>query len=259
MTVQGNRPARRSFAALTSNFDKRMFAYAAAATAAGVGLLAQSAEARIVYTPANIPVPADGGLVQIDINHDGVPDFGFYNFAYPAAFGRNPEGFHQYSFRVTGSQTEDQVWDVGKKAGCAAVLPKGVSVGAGKNFQAAGSLFASAGSYTNGGGGDACKWGAAHHGAFLGLKFVVSGQTYYGWAHVTVPASGSPVINGYAYETVANKPILTGAANGPAEQATATAPTLSPSVQPASLAWLARGSDSLAVWRRPEKPQPASV
>jgi hypothetical protein len=52
--------------------------YALAASAAGVSLLAlaQPAEGRIVYTPANIKITENGGLISFDLNHDGIPDFG---------------------------------------------------------------------------------------------------------------------------------------------------------------------------------------
>jgi hypothetical protein len=51
-------------------------AYAAAAGAAGVGLLAapQVAEAKIVYTPTNVSTGV-GGSIPIDLNNDGTPDF----------------------------------------------------------------------------------------------------------------------------------------------------------------------------------------
>jgi hypothetical protein len=55
--------------------DKNLAAYMVAAGAAGASLLAvQSAEAKIVYTPANITI-APRTAVPLDLNHDGVNDF----------------------------------------------------------------------------------------------------------------------------------------------------------------------------------------
>src|SRR5579859_4440382 len=63
---------------LSSKLDKHLLAYAAAAGAAGVSLLAQSAEAKIVYTAANVSITANGPTVDIDLNNDGTPDFNLY-------------------------------------------------------------------------------------------------------------------------------------------------------------------------------------
>lgn len=49
--------------------------------AAGVGALCltQAAEAKVVYTPANVRIVPNAGLVRIDLNHDGIADFGLSN------------------------------------------------------------------------------------------------------------------------------------------------------------------------------------
>jgi len=96
-----------------------------------------------------------------------------------------------------------------------------------------------------------CPWGSKHRGAFLGLKFVVDGQAHYGWAHVTV-GGNSTVLNGYAYETVPNQPLLTGKTSGPVAETQASLTPI-PEQQPASLGLLARGADGLAIWRRTDE------
>jgi hypothetical protein len=60
----------------SERLHKRWLGYAAAAGAAGVGLLAtaQPARADIIYTPAQISL--DGGAT-LDLNNDGVADFVF--------------------------------------------------------------------------------------------------------------------------------------------------------------------------------------
>jgi len=69
---------------LSPELEKSMSAYATAALAAGVSLLAiaKSAEAKIVYTPADVKIPVNGGTVPLDLNHDGVVDFVFSNVFY---------------------------------------------------------------------------------------------------------------------------------------------------------------------------------
>jgi hypothetical protein len=238
---------------LTSLLDKRLLAYSAAATAAGVGLVAstQSAEAKIVYTAANVTIQENGATVNIDVNNDGVADFGIYFGGYPGV-RRQPEGFHQYALGMFPmGAAGNEIWAFSSKGvECAAALPPAVKVGPGAPFQAKSLImWESEGSYS-GGGFAACPWESKHRGAFLGLKFVVNGQTHYGWAHVTVGPTGT-VLNGYAYETVPNQPIFTGKTSGPASIA-GLGPAPLPVPQPATLGLLAHGSRGLSIWRRPE-------
>jgi hypothetical protein len=54
---------------------------------------------------------------------------------------------------------------------------------------------------------------------YLGLKFKIDGEIHYGWARLTVTADrhGKRVaakLTGYAYETLADRPIVTGQTDG---------------------------------------------
>jgi hypothetical protein len=240
MNAHANRASKRNLARLAPTIDKQLLAYATAATAAGIGLLAQPAAAKVVYTPASISIPLSDSGVHVDINNDGVSDFVFYHeFAQGHQY---PEGAYQSGLLAYGSVAGNDVWGVQSKGvECAAVLPNGIKVGPGKPFAAEAALFSKAGSYTRGVSSH-CKWHEANRGAFLGLKFIVNGQTHYGWMHVTAGANNldTPVINGYAYETVPNKPILTGERNGPVVETQADL-LAGPELQPASLGLLARG------------------
>ena len=75
---------------------------------------------------------------------------------------------------------------------------------------------------------------------YLGLKFVVNGNTHYGWARLSV-SSGfvTATLTGYAYETIPNKSIITGKTKG-ADIVT---------IQDASLGHLARGASAMQAWR----------
>ena len=67
----GKTPAKLSEAAV-----RRLNSYALVAGAAGVGMLAQPAEAKIVYTPAHLKIVSNPtGIYNLDLNHDGVNDF----------------------------------------------------------------------------------------------------------------------------------------------------------------------------------------
>lgn len=237
---------------LATKLDKHLFAYAAAATAAGVGMLAASpsAEAKIVYTPANTTIPKNT-VFNLDLNNDGIADFDFYFYSYGPRKLPPPLGYHDEGLALTPLKAANEVWGVATSVftSCAAALPAGVKVGPGAAFQPnAVELFGSAGSaYSN---KVFCKWGQLAHGAFLGMKFVINGTTHYGWAHVTVH-NGNAVLNAYAYETVPNTPIATGKTSGPVVAELGMEPLSSG--QPATLGLLAQGSRGLAAWRRPEE------
>jgi hypothetical protein len=255
MTAHANSTPKRNLARLTPILDKRILAYATAATAAGVGLLAQTAEAKIIYTPANVSIPTTGNVI-VDLNHDGVADFALYRF-FGGEGNRHPEGASTSGLAVAGYQA-NQIWSVQSRGiGCAAALPSGAKIGPGQPFGEDVDLVLAQGT-SNRARTEHCKWGVEHHGAFLGLKFTISGQTHYGWAHVTVSSTGA-VLNGYAYETVANQPILAGKASGPVEQAAVSLPEASRAPQPATLGMLARGSESLIVWRKQEEQRLADL
>ncbi len=244
---------KRAQARLAPKLDKHLLAYATAASAAGVGFLAlaQSAEAKIVYTVANTTIKANGGSVNLDLNNDGIADFTIDNSFFNGH--HYPEGAFASALTIYPAQAGNEVWGIHSAKGfeCAAALPAAVKVGPGAAFQAGYlPLWQASGSYTRG-GTEHCPWASKHRGAFLGLKFVVGGQTHYGWAHITV--GSTTVLNGYAYETVANQPISTSKTNGPVENAAVSVPPVSPSSQPATLNLLAQGSSGLTIWRKPEE------
>jgi len=70
----------RGTSTLKTKLEQSLTAYAAAASAAGVGLLtlAQPAEARVVYTAVHEVIPP-GSDYRIDLNQDGKADFRIYN------------------------------------------------------------------------------------------------------------------------------------------------------------------------------------
>jgi hypothetical protein len=255
-----NRPPTQ----ISPNLDKGLLGYAAAAAAAGVGLLAlvQPAEAKIILTPSNIPITFGGGPLQFDINHDGIPDFALSwscvnNFCFTSMGGRrHPSDINIFELAVIPTQASNEVNAITSAINstrgieCAKELGKGHTIGFGKHFQT-GKLPLYQG-LSDGSPGGYCQWkGKTNIGGFLGLKFVVGGQTYYGWAHVTLSPAG-PSLTGYAYEDVPGQPILTGATRG-ADEANVVNPPVLPAPQPPSLGLLALGSSGLTVWRRPEE------
>ena len=229
----------RSVASLTSKLDKTLLAYTAAAGAAGVGVLAlaQPVEAKVIFTPASILVPQHGGPVYLDLNGDGINDFQFSNaYAGPVDLGN-----HTSALSVAPVQSANRVVTASSKNRiCAAALPKGSKIGLPSPFQQGKSYLPMAvfqGGYTN-----HTSFGPWLHTkkAFVGFKFTIAGTTHFGWARVNVQGFSSVTITGYAYETIANKPIVTG---------NSTASDLA-SAQPATLGRLALGAAGLVAWRR---------
>ena len=83
---------------------------------------------------------------------------------------------------------------------------------------------------------------------YLGLKFVTGGQIHYGWARMMVELTRpSPIqrfqlhaiLTGYAYETIPNKPIITGKTKGPDVV----------TLEPVSLGRLSQGASGISAWR----------
>jgi hypothetical protein len=249
--------SRPSATSLTKVLDKGLFAYATAASAAGVGALAlaQPAEAKIVYTPASVQFTRNL-TVNLDLNQDGITDFrirlNFSNFG------------NRASWDLLASANAAGNGIVGKSY-AASALPVGSAIGPRKQFTgSAGSLAVGMARLytfyrtirTNSG-----AWTNAT-ARYLGLKFSIHGQTHYGWARLSVRTHGTngqilAMLTGYAYETVANTPLAAGKTTGPASGSTGDHSSFAPQddfipPQP-TLGLLAQGSATLPIWRKREE------
>jgi hypothetical protein len=264
-SASSNRGTERVASRLSANLDKNLVAYAMAAGAAGVGLLAlaQPADAKIVYTPAHRNI---GAKTFIDLNHDGISDFKITLIRTSHCVGgctttgrRHGTAFNAtYAFlNAFGVAQDNQIYGQGKLA---SALPAGVQVGPKSKFPG-GNLMAEVYAASGNPEGSFGAWVGTGNGVqhkFLGLKFEIHGKTHFGWARfdVTVIPRGAHIqatLTGYAYETGANKPIITGKTRGPEGDGDATSASVSlPAPAPASLGLLARGCAGLVSWRRRE-------
>lgn len=246
-------PSTRPLARIASRLDQQLLSYASAA--AGVGLLAvsQGADAKVVYTAANVSIPTNA-FTNLDLNNDGIPDFAFYFYAYGPRKALKPLGYHEEGLSLDPLKAANEIWGVTDSKGlvCAAALPRGVPVGPGALFRAVQLPVWGSGGTAYSGPFYECPLAQKTRGAFLGLKFVINGQTHYGWAHVTA-FHRDITLQGYAYETVPNQTIQTGQTSGPVSD-TRSSVTL-PQSEPATLGLLAQGSRGLSIWRRPEESQ----
>lgn len=228
-------------------FLKRLNAYALAASAAGVGILAlaQPVEGEIIYTKAHTKIPPNTTF-QLDLNHDGIVDFDLKN-----SFGHS--FFTTWGRLFAIPAQGNQVWGhTYARQAFASAFYAGVRIGPNGQFLPGAGFMA--GSTFNGGrnqppGSASCTAAWANVvNRYLGLKFEISGELHFGWARLNVSCSNQrvlAVLTGYAYETVPNRPIITGKTRGSDEDESASPQDREPnsgSVQPASLGHLAQGA-----------------
>lgn len=226
----------RAIAHLNQTLDKNLLAYTAAASAAGVGVLALApvSQAKIVYTPANDVISPHSYLL-LDLNHDGIADFLLSNFytgsskgiAYAYVFGA---GLYSSNKVLGNSHNSARALAARRRVGSSAFT-----------FQSAPFMLAD-----NCDGGNVIqqygKWQNATK-KYLGLQFITSQGINYGWARFDVSETGCKItatLTGYAYETIPFTPIVTGRTKGH------NVITL----EPATLGHLARGASGLSAWRR---------
>jgi hypothetical protein len=269
---------KRIPAPLTSKLEKNLWAYAAAATAAGVGMLAgpQTAEAKIVYTTANVTMHKGFGYA-LDLNHDGIVDFNLIPWGEASVGGslqmsylnvchnvQNNNLSHQCNSSTFNANADNVVLASGNDA---AALQPGATIGSSQAFVGTGVRVYMGGRDFYSGSNTAQKWngpwvngGEGVKNRYLGLKFKIDGEFHYGWARLTVITTRHQgfvtFLTAYAYETTANKSIVAGQIHG-AEEASVTTPAApivpaNPAYRPASLGLLGLGASGLSIWRRQE-------
>jgi hypothetical protein len=189
--------------------------YALAASAAGVGLLslAQPAQAKVVYTPAN-QVIGQNGVYNLDLNHDGTVDFLVQQWNY-----RNWASNNQL---LADAAVGNAVQQGSRRF--AAALSAGASIGPAQNFIAGdsnGEVMLSVTHFTTGGTSYVHGFWKNVRNRYLGLKFKINGETHYGWARLSVVRQAfhfKATLTGYAYETTPNTAIKAGQTSGGAAE-----------------------------------------
>jgi hypothetical protein len=235
----------RGQARLNEILERHLLVYAAAASAAGVGMLAgaQPAEAEIVYTPAHLVLTAHH-KVSLDLNHDGISDFTISNNAFCTTdiCGRTllalPVGANNKIAGIKGLANTLYAY----------ALKPGSQVG--PNLAFSGKLMAASGTEY----GTVGRWLNVTD-RYLGLEFHVGGNRHFGWARFHARAGDGKItatLTGYAYETIPNKPIIAGKMNGSDEEQPTPTSLRAPTPVPATLGMLALGAPGLSVWRREE-------
>jgi len=250
---------------IASPLHQRLNTYALAASAAGVSLLAlgQPAEARIVYTKTDVVIGYGGvSNYMLELTNSGHADFSFTYSHHSSE--ESPNHLRQLAPATGGFSTalwvragkgyaSNEIWGHGPFA---AALRAGVRVGRGGQFQRGHSEMA-----WHGCNPESCNaygsWLKVQN-RYLAFKFFINGAAHYGWARLSCSTKRivGATLTGYAYETVPNKPIVTGRTKGPddadGDGQTDPAALNTPAPQPATLGVLALGARGLSIWRRRE-------
>jgi hypothetical protein len=242
------RPARVP-SQLSESLHKRLNAYALAASAAGVGMLAlaQPAEARIVYTSTH-KVVSNGSLFLLDLNNDGSPDFIISNWVFAPSGGLSvcPENPAANCSAYRGPQA-NAIWGKPRghsRGGSASVLPSGFKVGPDyPHFHRGNNRMVAFACFSNSCTEFSSAWKGDVQRKYLGFKFFINGKAHYGWARLNVSFTKgvgnlTATLTGYAYETIPNKPLITGKTKVSEEKPGAT------------LGALATGAAGLSTWRQ---------
>lgn len=230
-----NQPSRNR------DLEKRLTAYATAATATALGLLALAPDARadIIFTHTNQTVVFN--KTKLDLNNDGIPDFGFV-----------ASGLGHVFDQMVWPFKSNQVW--GRYF--ATALPPGVTIGLNgrlaQHFQVLWQTF------TNSEGTNFIGPWQNVTDRFLGLSFKIDGETHFGWARMSVSSNFVVTLTGYAYESTPNTSLVTGITHGAKVNQGPQLHVQKPSDEQASLqvptlGLLATGADGLTVWRKEEE------
>jgi len=199
---------------LSESLHKRLNAYALAASAAGVGVLALTmpADAKIVYTKTHHFI-GTLGRYNLDLNHDGTTDFVLLQSGNTTGSRCSNTLFAR---EEPGNAVEGEIGTNGRHF--ASALTRGARIGAGAGFIKGGehgeTMVASW--HQDLSSGPSGRWADVTN-RYLGLKFKIDGQTHYGWARMTVGVNYCRInatLTGYAYETIPNKPIIAGQTHG---------------------------------------------
>jgi hypothetical protein len=232
----------------------RLSVYAMAAGAAGVEVLASAhpVQGEVVYTPAHDIIGRNQSFA-IDLNHDGIADFTVNN-QFTGFIGHS--GIYAQAVLKAVPYTGGSMIRTNEGYDGAAAIKKGASIGPkdrldpGPGVMASQSAQGVFGTYSFG------AWFNVSN-EYLGFRFKINGEDRYGWARLTVTWNHKfrigAGLNGYAYETEPNTPIIAGdEGSGSAESGTEpmSCKVCGRTRSSGTLGELAMGDPGLSVWRR---------
>jgi hypothetical protein len=238
MKPSSRRP--RIASVLAEHIDQRLTAYALAASAAGVGVLALApqSEAKVIYRNIHHVIPRNA-TYALDLNHDGKTDFKIQNMEGGGTCTSDQCNPYFAKLAAHPAVGNGAAGFIIAYAPWAFDLKVGARIGPSQYFR--GSMLATATGYPASKSKNNGSWINVKD-RYLGLKFKIGGKIHYGWARLSVQVQNSSItatLTGYAYETIPNKPIIAGETTG---QDVAI-------IKPAGLGDLARGVPAVPAFR----------
>jgi hypothetical protein len=203
---------------LSSSMEQRLAAYAAVASAAGVGLLAMAppAEARIVYTDVKQKIPLRRAF-SLDLNHDGITDIQIWANQKNLGHATMPTTSIASAAVYPGDNAVVGVTSVSALSAGAVIGPDSPLTKRTKAYMGGFATQSDEGWYF----GPWANDGQVLDHRYVGVQFAIDGKTHYGWARFNMRVfdghRGAVVyleLTGYAYETDVNKPIMAGQIEG---------------------------------------------
>ena len=170
----------------------------------------------IVYTPANVQI--ENAQYNLDLDNDGTSDFVITESNTTTPGRCNPERGQDVHARLSLAGQGSNGSEV-RVNGYVARITSGSPIGPSQGF-ATGSWLMESFSVIWQQFGSQCvdskkaagNWPVGKHG-YLGLAFVIGGETHYGWAAIEVNGVYgylSSTLTGYAYQTTPGKSIKAG-------------------------------------------------
>ncbi len=209
---------------LSESVQRRLNAYALAASAAGVGVLAlvSPADAKVMYTKVDKRIPGGYfGAYHLSLNNSKIVDFNLY-WDFNGGWMKVLPSKVEQSNMVLGGGLYSESHHRKFASNAAYALGPGVQVGQSAKFQPKhSSMYRGQSSCTS--RGASCivgSWFLAEK-KYLGLMFHIKGAVHYGWARISwypkhsscgnqVYKGGCYKVTGYAYESIAGQSIMTG-------------------------------------------------
>jgi hypothetical protein len=185
--------------------------FAIATILAGVGLLALAwpAGAEVVYTPTNVTIGPNSSY-NVDLNNDGIIDFTISASVQFSGVCESDGGFIKY---YTTSVDETPASGNGAMGAPPTALRLGDQIGPSQPFYGGTGTLRSYYKNPSKCAPSATGNWVTHSIHYLGLALQINGETFYGWAKLEVdvdPFTASATLLGYAYETIAGRPIDAG-------------------------------------------------